>query len=118
LGAAKGEWELVDGQQRLTTLYLVFLYMERERLQNASPPYAVRYETRPRSEAFLRDLNGDPGENVDFFHIDAAYRAIAQWFDAHGARRQYAANKVYEDGWRGRYGPHPGGHSPRRAEKR
>jgi len=92
----ESEWELVDGQQRLTTLYLVFLYMERERLQNASPPYAVRYETRPRSEAFLRDLNGDPGENVDFFHIDAAYRAIAQWFDAHGARRQYAANKVYE----------------------
>ncbi len=92
----EGEWELVDGQQRLTTLYLVFLYMQRERLQNASPPYAVRYETRPRSEAFLRDLNGDAGENVDFFHIDAAYRAIAEWFEAHGAKRQYAANKVYE----------------------
>jgi hypothetical protein len=90
----EGEWELVDGQQRLTTLYLVFLYMERERLQNAAPPYTMRYETRPRSEAFLRDLNGDPGENVDFFHIDAAYRAIAEWFEAHGAKRQYAANKV------------------------
>ena len=91
-----GEWELVDGQQRLTTLYLVFLYMERERLQSAAPPYSLRYETRPRSEAFLRDLSGDPGENIDFFHIDAAYRAIAAWFEARGAERQATADKVYE----------------------
>jgi uncharacterized protein with ParB-like and HNH nuclease domain len=26
------EWELVDGQQRLTTLFLIFRYMKREGL--------------------------------------------------------------------------------------
>jgi uncharacterized protein with ParB-like and HNH nuclease domain len=29
------EWELVDGQQRLTTLFLIFQYMKRAGLQNS-----------------------------------------------------------------------------------
>ena len=59
--------------------------------------YSLRYETRPDSAAYLEQL--DPGrsqENIDFFHIHEAYRCISEWFDAHGARRQYAANKFYD----------------------
>src|SRR5687768_18576698 len=29
---ADGRWELIDGQQRLTTLYLILLYIRRENL--------------------------------------------------------------------------------------
>jgi hypothetical protein len=92
-----GEWELVDGQQRLTTLYLIFQYMKREGLQSLAADYSIRYETRPGSAAYLEQL--DPGrsqENIDFFHIHEAYRCISEWFDAHGARRQHAANKFYD----------------------
>lgn len=89
-------WELVDGQQRLTTLFLIFVFMERERLQNAPPPYSITYETREESEAFLRAPNGDlAGANIDFFHINEAYECIRAWFDKFGARRQHEANKFY-----------------------
>jgi hypothetical protein len=91
------EWELVDGQQRLTTLFLIFQYMKREGLQSLAADYSLRYETRPDSAAYLEQL--DPGlsqENIDFFHIHEAYRCISEWFDAHGAKRQWAANKFYD----------------------
>jgi Protein of unknown function DUF262 len=92
----KDEWELVDGQQRLTTLYLIFLFMQRERLQNAGPTYSITYETRPGSEGYLQELDAARSEsNIDFFHLYAAYDCIRVWFDAHGARRQYVANKFY-----------------------
>jgi hypothetical protein len=90
------EWELVDGQQRLTTLYLIFGYMVREGLQSTGAGYRIRYETREASAAYLEDP--DPArskENIDFFHINEAYRCIAEWFDAHEHRRQHAANKFY-----------------------
>jgi hypothetical protein len=91
------EWELVDGQQRLTTLFLILQYMKREGLQSSAAAYSLRYETRPGSAAYLEQL--DPGlsqENIDFFHIYEAYRCIGEWFDAHGTRRQWAANKFYD----------------------
>jgi hypothetical protein len=92
----EAEWELVDGQQRLTTLYLIFLFMQRERLQNAGPTYSLTYETRPDSETYLQELDSARSKiNIDFFHLHLAYDCIRAWFDAHGVRRQYAANKFY-----------------------
>jgi len=91
-----GEWELVDGQQRLTTLYLIFQYMVREGLQSTGAGYRIRYETREASAAYLEDP--DPAranENIDFFHIDEAYHCIAEWFEAHEHRRQWVANEFY-----------------------
>jgi hypothetical protein len=93
---AENEWELVDGQQRLTTLYLIFLFMQREGLQNVGPTYSITYETRPGSEIYLQELDAArSGTNIDFFHLYAAYDSIRTWFDAHGSRRQHVANKFY-----------------------
>lgn len=93
---ANDAWELIDGQQRLTTLYLIMLFMQREGLQSAGPTYSMTFETRPESEAYLRlpDASGSE-RNIDFFHFHAAYECIREWFGAHGARRQYVANKFY-----------------------
>ena len=93
---AEEEWELVDGQQRLTTLYLIFLYMQREGLQNAGPTYTITYETRPDSEAYLQELDAARSDtNIDFFHLFAAYQCIRSWFEGQGQRRQHVANKFY-----------------------
>ncbi len=93
---SENEWELVDGQQRLTTLYLIFLFMERERLQNAGPNYSITYETRPGSETYLEQLDSARSEsNIDFFHLFSAFDCIRAWFEKHGQRRQYVANKFY-----------------------
>ncbi len=52
-----GSWELVDGQQRLTTLYLIFQYLKREHLPSAGPNYSITYETREGSKEYLERLD-------------------------------------------------------------
>jgi hypothetical protein len=90
------EWELVDGQQRLTTLFLIFQYMKSEGLQSLGAGYSLRYETRVDSAAYLQELDPDLSQqNIDFFHIYECYRCIREWFDAYAGRRQYVANKFY-----------------------
>lgn len=90
------EWELVDGQQRLTTLFLIFQYMKREGLQSSGAGYSLRYETRPGSADYLEQLDPELSQqNIDFFHIHEAYQCISAWFGAHGTRRQWAANRFY-----------------------
>lgn len=91
------EWELVDGQQRLTTLFLIFQYMKKEGLQSSEAGYSLRYETREDSAAYLKDPDHNLSQtNIDFFHIHQAYRCISKWFEAHAGRRQYVANKFYD----------------------
>lgn len=77
-------WELVDGQQRLTTLYLVVKYIQRH-LPSARLSYQLSYETREDSARFLDSL--DPGladDNIDYRHIATAYAEIEKWFEEQG----------------------------------
>lgn len=91
-----GRWELVDGQQRFTTLYLIFQFMLDQGLQSEGAGYSLEYETRAGSQAFLRaPTEAQRSENIDFHHIYGAYEHIRDWFEAHGHRRQWAANKLY-----------------------
>ena len=79
------KWELIDGQQRLTTLYLIFHYMQIEGWKKMGAPYSISYQTRPGSTEYLRTL--DPVErnkNIDYFHIYQAYERIGQWFQGKG----------------------------------
>jgi hypothetical protein len=90
-------WELVDGQQRLTTLHLIFGHMRRAKLQNIEQPYSIDYETRKASKAYLEELDETRSrDNIDFFHLFHASEVIREWFDAHGTKRQHVANKFYE----------------------
>lgn len=75
-------YELIDGQQRLTTLFLIYKYMH-----DASggflddPQFTLTYKTRERSESFLKSIDMSLREdNVDFFFIANAYETIANWF--------------------------------------
>ncbi|REG48989.1 uncharacterized protein DUF262 [Paraburkholderia sp. BL6669N2] len=93
---SESTWELIDGQQRLTTLFLIFAFMQREGLQNAGTPYSIKYDTRSGSEDYLQKLDADrANSNIDYFHLHRAYGCIRAWFDAQGPRRQYVANKFY-----------------------
>ena len=77
-------WELVDGQQRLTTLYLIVKYI-RKHLPGAQLGYTLSYETREDSATFLKSL--DPrlaDDNIDFRHIASAYTHIEEWFEEQG----------------------------------
>lgn len=89
-------WELVDGQQRLTTLYLVLRYLRRTHLPRAEAGYTITYETRKGSKDYLERIReADAGTNIDFFHMFNAYRCIEAWFAQfdHGTRE---ATRLYD----------------------
>lgn len=73
------KWEVVDGQQRLTTLFLIWHVL------NGQAPYELSYETRDLSEEFLKDPKPPTQErkkhpNIDFHHIYFAHQKIQNWF--------------------------------------
>ena len=83
-------FELIDGQQRLTTLYLILSYL-REKLGNiVSRKYSLIYETRKETHEFLENINSESKnknkENIDFFFISNAYEIIEKWFEEQGGR--------------------------------
>lgn len=76
-------YEVVDGQQRLTTLLLILRYFnERLTEKYRQKLYRLEYETRPHLYVFLDNPSPEKADsNIDFFHIDQAMRAISVWFE-------------------------------------
>lgn len=76
------KWEVVDGQQRLTTIYIILNYLQELFPKVIKSCYQLSYETRADSEAFLKKINNDLAKNnIDYFHISNAKVAIEEWFD-------------------------------------
>jgi uncharacterized protein with ParB-like and HNH nuclease domain len=76
------KWELVDGQQRLTTLLLILRYIH-EHLPTVHPKYSLEYETRPGSADYLdHPVPEQSQDNIDFFHIFGAFSRIREWFES------------------------------------
>ena len=75
-------YELIDGQQRLTTLYLIYRYMKDVNPFFDDPAFNLIYETRDNSEAFLKSVDlSRRDENIDFWFIANAYETIKKWFE-------------------------------------
>ena len=77
-----GRYELVDGQQRLTTLFLIYQYMYKE-LGGVfdAPAFSLEYATRDKSETFLNDIDlSRCEENIDFWFMGNTYKTIKEWF--------------------------------------
>ncbi len=84
-----GSWELVDGQQRLTTIHLLLGCLSEVAHLLGKKPFGLRYETRADSADYLADP--DPklsSTNVDYHHMFQAREAIVDWFnDRDGSAR-------------------------------
>ena len=76
------KYEIIDGQQRLTTLYLIYVYMNKASNGFMSEPkFSLSYETRDESASFLRNPDeAKQNDNIDFFFIYNAYKTIENWF--------------------------------------
>jgi hypothetical protein len=82
---AENEWELIDGQQRLTTLYLILHYIQQQGWKKMGVPYFLHYKTRHGSQAYLHQLDkSSHNDNIDYWHLYRAHRRIAAWFRGHG----------------------------------
>ena len=77
-------YELIDGQQRLPSIYLIQKFIKTYR-PKMKIKYSIRYETRADSKEFLDNLDVDNlpdsnnAKNVDeYFFIEAA-KTISEW---------------------------------------
>lgn len=80
-----GQYEVVDGQQRLTTLLLILRFFnQRLTEKHRAPVFELGYETRPHLPDFLVAPSAEQARgNVDFFHLYQAMHTIEQWFEQH-----------------------------------
>lgn len=72
-------WEVIDGQQRLTTLFIIMSYLNKQ-------IYDIEFQTRVDSQDFLNNkLTGisdkEDKTNIDYFHISRSYITIKNWFN-------------------------------------
>ena len=71
----KLQYDLIDGQQRLTTIYILLRYAH----QNY---FSFEYETREKTKDFLNNMDPQLAQtNIDFFHIYQAYTTIKDWLE-------------------------------------
>jgi hypothetical protein len=72
----KIEWEVIDGQQRLITLFLIFQCINR-------PKFQLEFEQRPKSTDFVKQLNENTykHDDPDFHYMSDAHETIKKFFD-------------------------------------
>ena len=76
-----GSYELIDGQQRLTTLFLIYKVLGKM-ISLAKVNYTLTYEVRTRSEEYLESICDSSDEtNIDFYFMKKAYISIENWFN-------------------------------------
>jgi len=96
----KGVWEIIDGQQRLTTIFLLYKYLIAKKGWNAETLkeeedgkelYHIFYATREDSATFLESLNldivkggDDFKSNIDLYHMASAFKLIDSWIKNEG----------------------------------
>jgi hypothetical protein len=82
LARQDGAYEVVDGQQRLTTLLLVLRHFnDRAAKKYQQTLYTLEYVTRPDLLSFLEDpTDARAAKNIDYFHIAQAVKVIEAWF--------------------------------------
>ena len=76
------KYELIDGQQRLTTIYLIYRFINEESFGFIDEPrFTLSYATREKSEDFLKSIDESrKEENIDFWFFCSAYESIKAWF--------------------------------------
>lgn len=93
------DYELIDGQQRLTTLYLLYHYLHTTSTGFFDEPsFSLHYETREKSQAFLQSM--DPGlkdDNIDYWFMTEAYEVIQDWFNHHDKKSTLTNINKYLD---------------------
>ncbi|OFG31950.1 hypothetical protein BJM45_01030 [Listeria monocytogenes] len=84
-------YEVIDGQQRLTTIFLILHYLNQDFIEKRREKlFELDYETRSDLKEFLisldSDFNMNESLNIDYYHIVKAYLTIEEWFQNRGSK--------------------------------
>lgn len=93
----KDKWEVIDGQQRLTTLLIVLSCLHDDEEKRTCMPYTIDYTTRKKCVEYLQNIwegkqvtEEEKKANKDFYHIAEAKDKIEEWLqdDKKGTRAE------------------------------
>ena len=94
------KYELIDGQQRMTTLYLIMKYLN----AYVDINYSIEYTTRKSenghvgSKELLETIDtidlSSPSNNIDELFIKKSYSIIKTWFNGEKSKMMSFANKL------------------------
>ena len=104
LASDKNWYEVIDGQQRLTTIFILLVYLKNEKvldiLNLPTSLYNLKYQrdinTINISEFLLnlQSLQQIDETYIDFFHISNAYYTIKSWFQSPKINRATFCNAL------------------------
>ena len=78
----EADYELIDGQQRFTTILILLLYVKQRFTDMMDVNFSLEYETRVATAEFLANISQEKAQdNIDFFHIYTARKCIEKWLD-------------------------------------
>ncbi len=91
----ENSYRVVDGQQRLTTLFLIWKFLGQQ-------PYNFEFERDDKmnkSETFLnkiflnkieiaKETEEEAEEEIDKYYIYRAYKTINEWFESHNSKKE------------------------------
>jgi hypothetical protein len=87
----KGQ-NVIDGQQRLTSIYIILKYLLKEylKLESLAEEYGrdlftITYSSRPGSQSFLSAIDEYSGKEpckdyIDYYYMSNAYKVVKKWF--------------------------------------
>ncbi len=96
----ESQYNLIDGQQRLTTIYILLRYAQHY-FPFFKTNFSFEYETRKDTQVFLDKMDSQLAQtNIDFFHIYQAYTTIKEWleetFPADTNKQYFALSNLYK----------------------
>jgi uncharacterized protein with ParB-like and HNH nuclease domain len=88
------EYEVIDGQQRLTTVYLMLYYLNQDFIEKKQDKlFSIDYQTRTDSKAFLQNPESNSDSCIDFYYMHEAYSTIEKWFEANEGQPFFDKNE-------------------------
>lgn len=94
-------YRILDGQQRLTSLYIILKYFEDllEEDYYIENIYNLSYETRENSASFLNNIKSVKEldkTNIDFFYMSQSYLIVKEWFKTNIQNKRITKRKFLE----------------------
>lgn len=89
-------WNVLDGQQRLTTIKLIASYLKMDKDYCLD----ISYDTREKTKDFLDNISNkkeeDVGKSMELYYIFHAYEVIEAWFQKNKEKINAIINVLFE----------------------
>ena len=98
----ENQYNVIDGQQRLTTIFIILKYLENllKEENGIDEIYTLSYEARKDSKHFLQNIasktRNESDKNMDYFYMYQAYKAVENWFEEKIKEKKTTKRKMLE----------------------